>query len=96
MKDYNVLQSPERKYFFVKEFFCKVYTVNIYIEKRKDIEQHMLQISAKVYFQFQRKQHAHSIVETCRYGNCCMTSLNGGKLIVAMIHIFLNAHACCM
>ena len=96
MKDYNVLQSPERKYFFVKEFFCKVNIVNIYIETRKDIEQHMLQISAKVYFQFQRKQHAHSIVETCRYGNCCMTSLHGGKLIVAMIHIFLNAHACCM
>jgi len=96
MKDYNVLQSPERKYFFVEEFFCKVYTVNIYIETRKDIEQHMLQISAKVCFQFQRKQHAHSIVETCRYGNCCMTSLHGGKLIVAMIHIFLNAHACCM
>ena len=53
MKYYNVLQSPDRKYFFVKELFCQVYTVNIYIEKRKDIEQHMLQISAKVYFQFQ-------------------------------------------
>ena len=86
--------TRQKIFLLLKYYFAKLYAVNICIENRKDIEQHMLQISARVYFQFQRKQHAHSIVETCRYGNCCMTSLNGGKLIVAMIHVFLNSHAC--